>query len=745
MSDKELHTSFTTASEAQKSGKDYPFAKDNEAFQESHANSDLNAKLQAGDNGSLESVQPVGLSKLRKLSSNASILKVGGSTSALGKYGSQRFGETKKSTLFNIEKSRLITTFDDDEDEEEDAEDSHLDSPTSIPPNTEHPKNTNYPLHEVSSVSYEGFGKSSDNMSVQSSINSQGKFIRTAYKELLKFYESSLIRKFRYYLKSITFSLIVNLVIFFTLVLFIIASTFLVPGLELPSFSYYNVYHIAFSLSGHMLFVATNSILKVIHQWILASQMASHGCHLNGLASNIVSPSTPGFQIRFIIKIIGFSVPVLISITAYFFQWTILSSLVTTDACIPATYPNPSNIIESLGNFLQGDTDLALVYSYAIPLEDGVIGGWSAWPLINPYSEFSMQGNGVGYAIGVECFPALAASSPVVGTQFYITSLSQFQNSVLGTLKVQVPQGSMILDGSTIDDTNGYVQECTFNIQFFEAQTVNSFQSDEWQMVAVQNVLSITVGEATVTVGTNKNRFVREFLQYSNTDKWNLASFYFPLVNQVFNSTVYYSSQGATFCNLLQWATLPDGYYHDSIMWKGIASALGTAGNISFDAAHYLVLQYDSTQTSTCEYYADHGAGYLSGTPTLITIVQIVVFILGGTVLLHIWWIYLIYGLDAATSLSSHTLKSNVRFAHDIHSYGNQIFAGSVSTLESFDEDLLKKIGDNKVFFGTTFESMNDDVPRLLLGPKKQIITVRKLLQRRKASHVLPAMEQELD
>ncbi|KAJ3311252.1 hypothetical protein HDV04_004161 [Boothiomyces sp. JEL0838] len=497
-----------------------------------------------------------------------------------------------------------------------------------------------------------------------------------------------------------------------------------------------DVYHIAFTLAGHMLFVSTNSILKVIHKWILASQLASHGCTLHALASGVLSSAAPGYQIRTCIKFIGFAVPVLISVTAYFFEWTELSSVVSTDACIPATYPNPSNVIPDIGNFLQGDTDLALIYSYGIPLEDGIVGGWSAWPLINPYSQFSLEGNGVGYAIGVECFQAYAAPVALEGTTFYLTSSTQYQNSIYGTLKVYLPQGSMILDTTNIDDVNGYMQECTFNIQFFEANTVNSFQSDEWQMVAVQNILSVTVGNATVTLNNNKNRYVREFLQYGNTDKWNLANYYHPIIDMIFNSTTYYSSQGANFCNILQWATLPDGFYHDSIMWKGVAAALGTA-------AHYLVLQYDSTQTATCEYFAFHGAGYLYGHPTLITAVQAVVIILGASVLLHIWWIYLIFGLDTATSMASHTLNSNVRFAHDIHKHGEKIFAGSVSTLETFDEDLLKKIGDNKVYYGTTFESMNDEVPQLLLGPKKQIITIKKLLQRRKAAQISPTDDVE--
>ncbi|KAJ3321059.1 hypothetical protein HDV06_004617 [Boothiomyces sp. JEL0866] len=426
----------------------------------------------------------------------------------------------------------------------------------------------------------------------------------------------------------------------------------------------YEMYHIAFTLSGHMLFVSTASILNVIHRWILSCQLSGNGCTLNALARGAYSSATPGYQVRQAIKLLGLVVPILISVTAYYFEWAELTSVVRNDACIPATYPDPGNLIPDIGNFLQGDTDLALIYSYGIPLEDGIVGGWSAWPLVNPYKLFSLQGNGVGYAISVECFQAYSAPNSYSGTKFELTSMARYLNSIYGTLRVYVPHGSMILDDLNIDDTNGFLQECAFNIQFFEAVTVNSFQSDEWEMVAVQSVLSVTVGNATVTLGKNQGRYVREFLQYTNT--------------------------------------------------------------------HYLVLQYDSTQTATCDYFASHGAGYLYGSSLLITLVQITVIVLCASMLLHIWWIYLLFGLDIGASLASHTLSSSVRFAHDIHKFALQIFGGSTSTLETFDEDLLRKIGETKVYFGTTSEFLNDENPHLQLGPKKHIITVRKLMQRKR-------------
>ncbi|KAJ3311251.1 hypothetical protein HDV04_004160 [Boothiomyces sp. JEL0838] len=619
-------------------------------LQEGNSNPGANtAKLNSVDQmGSEPSIQSDIIPQFKKFSSNPSILKKTNSASGFGKYG-----DTKKSTLFNFENSNLITTAVDDEDEDEDSSvDIQFNSHK-----TTNPADPGKPERRVSSISFDFVGKSTDNLSMNSSINSQ-------------------------------------------------------------------VYHIAFNLSGHMLYGVTNSTLSVLHKWIIASQLSSHGTQLQSISSNVVSSSVPGYRVRLVLKLLGLVVPIIVTVTAYFFQWTNLSSTVSTDACIPATYPSPSNVIGNFGNFLQGDTDFALVYSYGIPLEDGVIGGWSAWPLINPFSEFTLKGSGVGYVVGSQCFPAYSATVSSPGTTFQLSSLSQFENSVYGSVKVQTPKGSMILDDSNIDDIHGYIQECTFNIQFFEAETITSFQSDLWEMVAVKNVVSITVGGSTITTDTNKNRYTREFVRYTNTDKWNLASFYFPLVNLMLNSTIYYSSQGANFCNILQWATLPDGYYHDNIMWKGISAALASA-------AHYLVLQYDSTQTSSCNYYAKHGAGYLSSDTKLVILVQVLVAILGVGVLLHVWWIYLIHGLDISASIASHTLHSNVRFAHDSYRNGEQLFAGSVSTMDTFDEDILKRVGGNKVFYGTKFESMNDEAPQLMLGPKKSLISVKKLMRRR--------------
>ncbi|KAJ3321061.1 hypothetical protein HDV06_004619 [Boothiomyces sp. JEL0866] len=544
------------------------------------------------------------------------------------------------------------------------------------------------------------------------------------YNLLLGLTNYSIFRNITLYTYSIAGKLILNLFGFVIVGIATLVFIVVVPGYILDSFLYFNAFHIAFHISGHLLYIFTENVLEISREWIIASQISSHGCSIDSLASGIYSSSTPGNQVRILIKILGVCFPIAVGLNAYYFEWIPTTSVFTTDVCIPATYTHVESRIPNLGEFIQGEMDLALIYTYGIPLEDGIIGGWSAWPLINPYNQFSLTGEGIGYVVGVECFPPISSNSLYDETKFKITNLKQNENFLYGELEIYVPQGSMILDNSVIEDRFGFIQDCNFNFQFFEAETTISFKSDEWEMVTLENLISLTVQNSTISATTNSNRYVREFLKYANVDKYNLADNFLSIIDQLFNDTSFHSSQGAKFCNLLQWATLPDGFYHDSLMWKGVSTALASG-------AHYLLLQYDQNQISSCDYYANRGSGYLTGDKVLLLLVEIILILLGSSVVLHLWWIYLLFGFDRATSIAHHTLDSKVNFARICYKSGESVFSKSVSTTESFDEDLLKKIGSNKIYYGALFKNMNDDDPELAIGDRKQIITLRKLLHRR--------------
>lgn len=56
-------------------------------------------------------------------------------------------------------------------------------------------------------------------------------------------------------------------------------------------------------------------------------------------------------------------------------NWTPIDSFVTNGKCITPIYPDIVNIPNDLGDYLQGDTEFAVIYNYALPLYDGVVGG----------------------------------------------------------------------------------------------------------------------------------------------------------------------------------------------------------------------------------------------------------------------------------------------------------------------------------------------------------------------------------
>lgn len=59
----------------------------------------------------------------------------------------------------------------------------------------------------------------------------------------------------------------------------------------------------------------------------------------------------------------------------------------------------------------------------------------------------------------------------------------------------------------------------------------------------------------------------------------NLTEMIGEAVTRIFDNKSYVSSQGATFANIMQWATLSDGYYYPNISYKGIAAAAGAASH----------------------------------------------------------------------------------------------------------------------------------------------------------------------
>ena len=107
-------------------------------------------------------------------------------------------------------------------------------------------------------------------------------------------------------------------------------------------------------------------------------------------------------------------------------------------------------------------------------------------------------------------------------------------------------------------------------------------------MVAINKIMEISVtndGETLIAANSQENKaispsselFMAEFETLMGNDiniYENLTNTMGQLLDNVLGNRTYGSTQGATFANIFQWATLPDGLYHPEITYKGVAGAV---------------------------------------------------------------------------------------------------------------------------------------------------------------------------
>lgn len=188
-------------------------------------------------------------------------------------------------------------------------------------------------------------------------------------------------------------------------------------------------------------------------------------------------------------------------------------SRTATEPCIPARYES-INFKVPLASYLQGDVGPTSITSYAIPLADGVVGGWSAWPLANPSSSFSIRHPGYIYLMQSDCTDPYPATTAYSTTRTWTKDLRVVGTALHGNIIVYSPQNSIVLDYLQVASTKGYQQDCAIITKFFPGLVENGFQSDSWQMVAYKSILSVGVGSTSITAGAGEVMYYADFDQH---------------------------------------------------------------------------------------------------------------------------------------------------------------------------------------------------------------------------------------
>jgi hypothetical protein len=191
----------------------------------------------------------------------------------------------------------------------------------------------------------------------------------------------------------------------------------------------------------------------------------------------------------------------------------------------------------------------------------------------------------------------------------------------------------------------------------------------------------------------------------------------------VFSNNSYTSSQGANFCNIFQWATLPDGYYHTQYGYRGVSAALGSV-------LHYILMQYDTSQTGYCEFYGYQGSGTLSIPSSWVAIGQGIILSALALLFLKFGWLLISYYPDYIVDVATKPLNSFVRLAADMKRSIKPLFSKMVTEFDTLNEDIMKNSNSVMVRYGFNPNSLNYGNFTLQFGTVKKVLAIKKLLKR---------------
>ncbi|KAJ1557308.1 hypothetical protein HK405_000295, partial [Cladochytrium tenue] len=295
----------------------------------------------------------------------------------------------------------------------------------------------------------------------------------------------------------------------------------------------------------------------------------------------------------------------------------------------------------------------------------------------------------------------------------------------------------------------GFAQQCTTVAWAGAGVVTYSYTSDQWGQIGGGQVVAVSNQNQSVTLvqGKSASEFSNNFVNYVSDSAVGFDSYgVMPLIAEATITSLqngsYYPSQGATFCNLLSWATYPDGYYHSSAMNRGILVAVGTA-------AHFSLRQFNTSQVGPCMYYGLNGSGMLQ-----IPEIAVIAASIGSGVALTVklfeilWWAMMALPPTApGYRRAVRSLRHPLRFALDTAEMLRKLVirstaAGEADPCDSSLRATLGVFGNLRVQFGEDNDTVDADEGHLRIGEFGKIAAIRA---DRKYGSLPPPLNPELD
>ncbi|ORY35965.1 hypothetical protein BCR33DRAFT_790641 [Rhizoclosmatium globosum] len=371
-----------------------------------------------------------------------------------------------------------------------------------------------------------------------------------------------------------------------SMILFIVAIILIIRNSTLPNIKFYNVIHATMGAIGKMAIISGFGLCQMIGKDYVANKLlnSEKGELLVDIAkkpSKFIPKDGIFLRYAYIVSLLSLEATIWYMLLKM--KWTGVKSNIGSFPCIPAMYSSNHSLFPDLGSFLAGDSSLATIYNYGLPLLDGMIGGFSAWPAAAPNSMFDIEGLGTIFAFQVACSAPTLASKPVsrntVAVELLHSSLGA--NDYNATISFQVSAYSH----NVIENRNqDLIQVCDVKYVIGEGNIRTTFVADEWFMQTGGQVNEIQL---------SNNLVITQGMNYA-------VGYDAPSLN-VRITQILSNKSGGTVA-LFHWAQDENQVHNVNQTWRGITGAIGAM-------SHFVLMQYNGSTKGECVYSAvkDHG------------------------------------------------------------------------------------------------------------------------------------------
>ncbi|KAJ3281610.1 hypothetical protein HDU79_010648, partial [Rhizoclosmatium sp. JEL0117] len=361
----------------------------------------------------------------------------------------------------------------------------------------------------------------------------------------------------------------------------IIVIVVFIRGTALPSIKFYNFIHAIMGAIGKMAIISGFCLCQLVGKDLTANKLINtqNGVPLSTIAKRSAK-FIPQEGILWRYSFLGSLIAVEATIWYMLMEmkWTGIVTEIGSFPCIPAALTPPTPV-PNLGAFLMGDSSESTISNYGLPLADGLIGGFSAFPLAKPTTSFEMDGVGLVYATQVICDPPIPANLTMIPVSRNSMSFS-LRETLLGvkdfsaTLLIHISQGAH----NAIHIKGDIQQICYLKYIVGDGRVRYTFIGDEWSVMAgrVDQVQLNSNFVLAPKLSDGYNFSEVESALVDNGNHMDIVQWFAAAFNEVTNNTEYTSMRQDIVPSIVKWSRdSTDGLYSVNQTWQGIAGVAG--------------------------------------------------------------------------------------------------------------------------------------------------------------------------